>query len=322
MRFLTSFILFIFGCFILLSFIIWGQAGKPTQMSQWIYDVYKKKINIAHLIKEKKIIIVAGSNALFGIDSQMLSDAFTLPVVNFGVNAGIELPLTLFMAQKVIHKGDTVIMPLEYPMYSYDGTPGVQMIDFLLGREAGFFKKLYFDEQFYILWHISFDRIVEGYLRAKNTPVTKGVYGAYHINKYGDQTRTEIKYRSDWMYKEVLKHVKKPETYGAEFDKMASGWLYLEKFVEWCESKEVKVVFMPSTLLKDESYFAESNEKWFYEHIANEVRGKGWNYVGDPYDYMYAKELYFNTNFHLIESARKMRTEKMIEDLRESDITL
>jgi len=72
---------------------------------------------------------------------------------------------------------------------------------------------------------------------------------------------------------------------------------------------------MPSTLLRNEYYFNDPKEKWLYTHIADEVRRKGWNYVGDPYDYMYEKELYFNTDFHLIDRARKMRTEKMLEDL-------
>lgn len=320
MRFLAMFIFFMLGSLALWLLLVWGQAGNPTKMSQWIYDAYEKKEGIAKSIKEEKVVIVAGSNALFGIDSKMLSKAMGLPVVNYGVNAGIELPLTLFMAQKVIGTGDTVIMPLEYPMYSYDGTAGAQMIDYLFAREPAYFWKLGFDEQLYLVWHTTFDRIAEGYFRQENTPVTKGLYGAHHIDDYGDQIETEIKHRSDWMYNEVLNHVKNPQSYGAEFDSEALGWSYLEAFVQWCETREVKVVFMPSTLLRNETYIKYTKEKWFYTHIADEVRGRGWSYVGDPYEYMYEPSAYFNTNFHLNESARVIRTNKMIYDLNKSSI--
>ncbi|MBA1419971.1 MAG: hypothetical protein FAF03_03690 [Epsilonproteobacteria bacterium] len=323
MRFLTFFIFFILGCLALFILLIWGQTGNPTKMSQWVDDVYEKKRNIAQSIKTKKIILVSGSNALFGVDSRMLEDTFKLPVVNYSVNAGIELPLTLFKAQEVIHKGDTVIMPLEYPMYSYDGTAGVQMIDYLLAREPKYFTKLTLQEQFYIVWHITVNRIIEGYIDSENTPVTKGIYGAHHVNVYGDQIKTEIKYRSKKMYKDMLKtHLTNPEAYGVTYDQNNLGWIYLEEFVKWCEDREVKVIFMPSTIMQDSSYFTSKKEKWFYSHIAEVVRNKGWNYIGDPYDYMYDKELYFNTNFHLIDSARKMRTEKMIEDLLKHNIML
>jgi len=296
--------------------IILGQAGKPTKMSQWIDDVYGKKEKFAQSVKGRKIVIVAGSNALFGVDSKMLCDAFALPVVNDSVNAGIELPLILFKAQEVIAPGDVVILPLEYPMYSYDGRAGVQMIDYLLAREPGYFRKLTLKEQFYVIWHISFERVAEGYLDSTNNPVTQGLYGAHQLDTYGDQTGTEIFHKSDFMYEEIKVHLKHPETYGREFDQNALGWKYLEKFVSWCEEREVKVIFMPSTLMYDERYHTVPEERRFYVHLAEEVRKRGWKYVGDPYAYMYDKALYFNTNFHLIDSARKMRTKKMIEDLR------
>jgi hypothetical protein len=191
------------------------------------------------------------------------------------------------------------------------------MIDYLLSREPQYFPQLSIREQLYILWHTPLQRIVEGYLNSEHKPVTKGVYGAHHIDIHGDQTKTEIKYRSKKMYKQMLKtHANSPETYGLTYDKHALGWEYLETFVNWCKTRDVKIIFMPSTLMKHSSYFSEDKEKWFYMHIADEVRQRGWNYVGNPYKYMYEKEHYFNTNFHLIDSGRKHNTTKIIEDLK------
>jgi len=79
---------------------------------------------------------------------------------------------------------------------------------------------------------------------------------------------------------------------------------------------------MPSTLMKSKSYFKEPKEKWFYENIAKEVKNRGWRYIGEPYSYMYDKSNYFDTNFHLINKARKMRTLQMVDDLKKSKLEL
>jgi len=313
-RFLTKFLFFNFLIFLIWCGLIFGEANKPTAMSQWIFDAYEKKEKIAKKIKEKKIVILAGSNALFGVNSRLISKEFGMRVVNYGVNAGVELPYTLHAAKKVISPGDIVIMPLEYPMYSYEATPGVQMIDYILSREASFFLELSLREQFYILWHVSFKRVFDGYFNQSENRVTSGLYGAHHIDSNGDQIETALKYKTPNMFAEL--DALKANRYGAEFDADAVGWEYLEKFVKWCEAKSVKLIFMPSTLMKKEKYFNDSKERWFYENIANEVRERGWLYVGEPYRYMYEKEMYFNTDFHLINRGRELRTLQMVKDLK------
>jgi len=314
-RFFAIFTATLSLCMLIWILLVLGEFGHPTQMSQWIYDVYAKKQKIAQEIEGRKIVVVAGSNALFGIDSQMLEKAFGLPVVNYGVNAGIELPCTLFMAQKVIQRGDIVLLPLEYPMYFYGGRPGVQMIDFLLAREPSCFGKLTLREQLYIFWHISLKRLREGYGKYEEKPIRSGLYGAHHVDSHGDQNETALQYRTAGMYAEVLEHDRHPEKYGETFDTKALGWCYLTQFVRWCKKRDARVVFMPSTLMWHKSYEKNPQEKYLYMHIAQEVRRRGWIFVGNPYDYMYDKSLYFNTNFHLIAYAREMRTKQMIRDL-------
>jgi len=313
----VKFFIAFFGFLSLLFFgwalFVFGEMGNGSVMSQWVWDDYSKKMNIAKSINDKKIIVSAGSNVLFGVNSKILSKFFHKRVVNFGVNAGVGLPVILYMTKKVVNKGDVVLMPLEYPMYSYDGKPGLQMIDFILGRVPELFWKLTLKEQFYILWHVSLKRVWNGYFYKSNRPMMVGVYGVKNIDKNGDQIKTEIDFRDKNMQKELDNM--RPEKYGARFDKNALGWRYLEEFVKWCKKRDVRVVFMPSTLMKDRSYFTDKKERWFYKHIAKIIRNKGWKFVGKPYLYMYEKKMYFNTKFHLINKARKKRTLQMVEDL-------
>jgi len=321
MNFFTRF----FAVFFVLSLVwialVYFQTGNQTKTSQWVNDAYEKKIKIANRIQKKKVIIVAGSNAMFGIDSRKISSFFKLPVVNFGVNAGLYLPYNLYKAKQVIKKGDILLMPLEYPMYGYDGVPNEQMIDSILSRDRALFFQLSFKEQFSILWNVTLNRIYRGYQKKGGQEVRVGLFGVHHLDNNGDQIRTDVKYQSKWMRGRIYNHfANTPETYGKDFQENSLGMQYIEEFVNWCEKRDVKIIFMPSTLMKHNSYVTDLKEKWFYHNIQNIIKNKGWNYIGNPYDYMYDKQYYFDSNFHLVKKGRELRTTQMIEDLKKSSI--
>jgi len=318
MRFVFTFLAVNVLLFLIWCAIVFGQVGGATKSSQWVFDAYEKKSAIAKSIKEKKIIIVAGSNALFGIDSKMLSKAFDQPVVNYGVNAGVLLPYTLYKAKEVISKGDTVLIPLEYPMYNYKGMPNSQMIDYIFARDFEAFYSLTIKEQFHMLWDITITRVYDGYKAGESKAVTAGLYGAHNIDEFGDQKNTKLKDRSDWLKNEL--NSLEANHYGKDFDKSSLGFEYLKEFVSWCENKGAKCVFTPSTLMYFETYKTNKVERYFYENLADTVRSFGWEFVGIPYEYMYNKEFYYNTDYHLGDGARRTRTQKMIFDLKQADI--
>jgi hypothetical protein len=283
-------------------------------MSQWIYDVYTKKTNYAKSINEKKVVIVAGSNTLFGLDSQKIAKEYNIPVVNYGVNAGLLLPYILYKSKEVINPNDIVILPLEYPMYNYDGEPNEQMIDYIFSRDFNAFFYLTFKEQFLMIWNITFNRLVNGYTDKNKPHHNTGFYGAHNTNIYGEQIKTEEKYKNKNIQKELNNH--KANSYGKDFNKKNLSWNYLADFVNWCEKKKVKVIFMPSTMMYFEAYKQDLEEKRFYETLPLEIEKRGWIFVGNPYDYMYDKKYYFNTDFHLTSEGKEIRTNQIVKDLK------
>ncbi|WP_041279356.1 hypothetical protein [Desulfobacula toluolica] len=316
MRFLTVFIFSLVSAFLFWALLIAVQVNNPTQMSQWIYDVYEKKQLISERIMGEKIILLAGSNILFGVDSQKIARAFHMPVLNYGVNAGIDLPYTLETAKKVVHPGDIILMPLEYPMYSYDGTPSAQTVDYIFSRDPGFFWKMSLKEQINMVLYMDLKRLLRGFLYQGGEKIDTGLYGAHQIDSHGDQINTNLKFKTWAMFKEIHSQQLKPKKYSETFDPDAIGWQFISEFILYCKKLNVSVIFMPSTLMKHESYYTNPGEKWFYDNIVMEVRRRGWRYVGNPYDYMYEPSLYFNTYFHLTETGRQLRTEQMIRDLK------
>jgi hypothetical protein len=304
----------IFGMSAAWVVILLLQMGRPTLSSQWIADVYAAKTVRAVHIQGRRIVVVAGSNALFGIDSKMLEQAYDLPVVNFAVNAGLMLPYVLLKSQAVLRPGDIVLLPLEYHFYVYDGIPNTQMIDQIWSRDPHFLQSLTVGEQWRMIWMISLNRVMEGFRAAGGVPTMCGPYGHENIDDHGDQTHTSAEeakaWASDW---EALK-TELPRRYGAQAEQ-DQGWWWLRRYVRWAREQGIHLIFLPPAMMADPSYRHDPVEARFYTTLADRVRTLGVAFVGEPYSSMYPREWFFNTDHHLIDQARTRHTRRIIEAL-------
>ncbi|MDB5171251.1 MAG: hypothetical protein JWN51_24 [Phycisphaerales bacterium] len=65
-----------------------------------------------------RLIIVGGSNALFGIDGELIERKLHVPTVNYGLHAGLPLNYMLFRVSKKMQPGDTILLDPEYDLWS------------------------------------------------------------------------------------------------------------------------------------------------------------------------------------------------------------
>lgn len=103
-------------------FWVWtASLGSYRELSSyWIPEMYTVKAHAAESITGPKIIIMSGSNALFGLDSQALAQMTGKPVVNMASHAALPFG---FLAEQVmphIKAGDVVVAPLEFEYYRRD----------------------------------------------------------------------------------------------------------------------------------------------------------------------------------------------------------
>src|SRR6185295_2579109 len=94
------------------------QFDNGTSAEYWIYKEMILKKQFAEQIKTPKIIIISGSNALFGVDSHLLAAKSHKPVVNLAIHAGLPLDDILNFATEVADRSDVIILPLEWEYYS------------------------------------------------------------------------------------------------------------------------------------------------------------------------------------------------------------
>src|ERR1035437_4918237 len=118
-----------------LTTLVWlagleAQLGAPTPTSRWVFEAYQKKARIAAAKPSPRILIVAGSSALFSLDSAALSRVWGRPVVNMAVNAGLGVHYILWQARQVARAGDMILLPLEYALFVDDDRPNAQIVDY------------------------------------------------------------------------------------------------------------------------------------------------------------------------------------------------
>ncbi|MGQ0684164.1 hypothetical protein [Bradyrhizobium sp.] len=97
--------------------------GYYQPAEHWLFDVYSIKEHRARQSASPKLVIASGSNALFGMDSELLERLLGKPVVNMAGHAGLPIDFHAEKALTIAAAGDTVVMPLEFGYYASEPKP-------------------------------------------------------------------------------------------------------------------------------------------------------------------------------------------------------
>jgi hypothetical protein len=109
---LVAFLIMVLGNYYYYCFT--SQLGGGVKAEWWLKDVYSYKDHVAARMPSPKIIIISGSNGLFGMDSGIISTRTGYPVVNLAGHAALDLEFFYVKLKEHIGEGDIVVMPLEF----------------------------------------------------------------------------------------------------------------------------------------------------------------------------------------------------------------
>ena len=288
-----------------------GQLGRQTPSSRWVAEVRAIKLARAEsLAGQRKLVLVSGSNALFGLDSGRLERAWGLPVFNGAVNAGLLLPYVLESSKALIGPGDVVLMPLEYPMFGNAEALNSIVIDYVLARDPAYWSGLPWRERLRFLADVEPLRLWKGWRNPPDRSVGQGVYGGHHVDVRGDQTHSAAADRTDQERAELA--ATRPWRYGRDNPPDPTAWRRLVAYRNWLQQRGACLLLLPPTLLFDVSYRTDPVEHRFYASLPVQARAQGLVYVGNPYDFMYPRDWYFNTDYHLTAEGRARHTGRVI----------
>ncbi|MFK3973970.1 hypothetical protein ACI2KS_24960 [Pseudomonas sp. NPDC087358] len=287
-----------------------GQAGRPVPTTQWIEKAYAHKLALADAIKQPKLVVVAGSAAMFGIDSAMLEQAVGRPVVNLGVNAGVLSPYIQHYARQVIKPGDWVLLPVEYPMFHGRWSINYPFLDFWWEHPGFRHMDVNVAQLSQVLWLTPLSRVLSGYRGLPPGFVVSGLYGPQNLDQRGDQVHSEASQQQVWM--RGLVEQSAVETYGAQAHGWDANWASWKALADEVSTAGGCALFVPPPML-DRPAYHHGRELRYYQALPEQARMHGLNYVGSPLQTMYPIDRFFDTNYHLNAESRHLYMQQLVE---------
>lgn len=286
-----------------------GQAGRPVPTTQWIDKAYAHKLAIANTFKQPKLVVAAGSAAMFGIDSGMLEQAVGRPVVNLGVNAGVLSPYIQNYARQVIKPGDWVLLPVEYPMYHGRYSINYPFLDYWWQHPGFRHMDVNVAQLSQVLWLTPISRVLSGYRGLPDGFAVSGLYGPQNLDERGDQLHSDASEQQVWM--RSLVEQSEVETYGAKAHRWDANWSSWKTLADEVTAAGGCALFVPPPMLDRLSYH-QGRELHYYRSLPEQARAHGLNYVGSPLETMYPMGRFFDTNYHLNAQSRQLYTQQLV----------
>ena len=307
LKFLCGTLLF---SIIFIEVLVFGIICEPKDVYQSSYQsLIQDKFRILMETDSPKIIMVSGSSSAFGLNQKMLEEASGYKVANLGLHAGFGHLFISELAKANINEGDIVLLGYEYGWHSENGFNdlGTDLIMSGIDDNIEMYKYIPARKWCTILGYLF------TYAENKNAPHTSasGQYSREAFDPKTGQMTFERNYNMEWS----------KEMYGTLdiSDVMISdeSISYLTEYKEYVESKGASIYFVAPPIIID-SVVCDYNE--FYKLKELEEAEIGIEYISDPVQYFYPSEWMSNAMYHCNSVGEDVRTEMLIEDLRNASI--
>ena len=179
-------LLFVLTAIIFFSFFFWLISHEPifsTSYTASIFDKYERLCEI----NEPKIVLIAGSNFAFGINSQIIQEAFHMPVVNLGLQASWGMNPMLNITKDHINEGDIIILGFEYHLYNSPDA-NYELIVNTLESNINFYRQIVDINNIFPLTASYVQYFCNNFydITNENTHSYVGPYSRDSFNEYGD----------------------------------------------------------------------------------------------------------------------------------------
>lgn len=247
--------------------------------SLWINAIYAKKESAAENIKEPKIVFIGGSATLFGVEAEAISKNLSMPAVNLGTHAGLEIDYLLTRARRSLKHGDIAVLIPEYEHFSYHDRASFIRDKFILCCDRQYMDSLPLLAKLRTIFSATPSDIAALILnRLKNT---RSNYDAATINQYGDET----------AHDGALGYIPAPIAINKEPE-----FSYITDFANWCRNNGVTLfIYWPPMV--DNPVYRTPEYQAFFKSL-----GDGLNNItllDKPEDNLRAHDDFYDTRYHL-----------------------
>ncbi len=276
----------------------------PDYKKEYVAGIIPK-LNKLKDVEIKKIVIIGGSNASFGIDTELMERRLGVPVVNMALHGGIPVKYLLEQVKPYMNKGDVLVFSKEYEGLrdrDWNTLNGTE-ISKVATYDPSQVRVLLSDRTMFETTVSNVFKTIKKYIDLHPIEGRKEITSVYDARAFKkDNLRPEF---IDGNYKlEVKQHeLKKLE----ENSVVLKG---LKEYKNYFDRKEVQFYLTPPVIIK--GYFEEDKILPFWYFFSERT---GIPMLNNNKKYSLEKKYFFNSHYHPNYNGRKIRTESLIEDL-------
>ena len=263
---------------------------------------YLDKLNILKETTARKIVLVGGSNLIFGVNSTLLEDSLHVKVINTGLHGELALKFPIETVKQYLKPEDVMVLVLEYDNFKGNFWLGEDYLSNVVATDYSRFIP-YLDRHQLFLCEKNFFRTSFKNFAAEYT-------GKHDPSYY---RRTDFDQKGD--YTGHLNKPGKPFIPVTQLDTLTFNdevIAYLDSISTELKKKNVTFLIGFPPLL-NKGYEAK---KPFIEFVLRKLRkDQNIQLVGDPKDYIFTGEQIFDREYHLNKFGRDARTIQFLHDL-------
>lgn len=306
--------------------LFYYQIGAHVKASWWLKNAYDYKDHIASQTASPKIIVLSGSNALFGIDSTIVEDRTGYPVVNLAGNADLDISFLLVKLKEHTRSGDIVVMPLEFQYFQQSKINYWFANNMLAWGDDDYLKKLGILDLFLFITSVPKSRVYDGVLHqngkrpileaneaitnlnhvlSSQGPAWRG-YSYLSLNQFGDMVSGEN------VSKQMLADGKKGIHYYGGWDISDRFFKYYKKIEQLVEDRNGDLILTWSVMMRNPLFdYSKVKYKNRINRIIDNLKKESVTLSCSPELFQYDLEFFFDTKYHLNKNGTAKRSENL-----------
>lgn len=247
-----------------------------------------------------KILIFSGSNTLYGINAKYIHEQTGLPVVNYGIHAGLE-DYIFEEAKKILKSGDTVIMPLEYSLYKErNSTIPSQLAEYIVTYGKDYLKDTTLVQKlglsFYLVKHIITHHKLDADPLEKELLAQTNEFGDFIVNEGCVQNIREDK-----------KFISVSQNIPQKYDNFP-----LYDFIKFCQNNNVRLIATTPFNYHKEQFTDKEHEA--FDIIKNFYLQNGVEFIGNiSSGSVFDSKYVYDYGYHANSEGQQIRSDKFIK---------
>jgi len=281
----------------------------PDYKKEYVAGIVSK----LHKLKDvdvNKIVFIGGSNASFGIDTELMETELGIPVVNMALHGGIPVKYLVEQVKPYVKKGDILVFSKEYEGFRDSDWNTLNGIEISKVATYDIFQMriLFTDRKMFETTISNVFKTIKKYIDLYPIQGRKGLKSVYDARAF----------RRDNLLPDMIDGKYKLEIKNHELKLLDGNSKILEglkEYKNYFESKEVKFLLTPPVVIK--GYFDENKILPFWHFFSEKT---GIPMLNNTKKYTLDKKYFFNSHYHTNYQGRKIRTELLIEDIISSGL--